>query len=67
VVSWSDLKLCMRVRFVPPNYSKELLLKFQRLHQGSRSVDKYLKDLQVTLTKLSRILGVGQCMIIEIC
>jgi len=46
VVSGSDLKLCMRVRFVPPHYRKELLmkslllLKLQRLHQGPRSVDE---------------------------
>jgi len=33
VVSWYDLKECMHVRFVPPNYRKELLLKLQRLHQ----------------------------------
>ena len=26
-----DLKLCMRARFVPPHYRKELLLKLQRL------------------------------------
>ena len=29
VVSWDDLKLCMRARFVPPHYRKELLLKLQ--------------------------------------
>ena len=27
VVSWDDLKLCMRVQFVPPHCRKELLLK----------------------------------------
>ncbi|XP_068486553.1 uncharacterized protein [Phaseolus vulgaris] len=50
VVSWSDLKLCMRVRFVPP-YRKELLLKLQRLHQGPRTVDEYFEDLETTQTK----------------
>jgi len=34
VVSWDDLKLCMRAQFVPPHYRKELLLKLQRLQQG---------------------------------
>ena len=33
----------MHVRFVPPHYRKELLLKLQRLHQ----------DLEVTLTKIN--------------
>jgi len=42
----------MRVRFVPPHYRKELLLKLQRLQQGPRSVDEYFKYLETTLTKI---------------
>ena len=53
VVSWNDLKLCMRARFVPPHYRKELLLKLQRLHQEPRTVDEYFKDLETTLTKIN--------------
>ena len=53
VVSWSDLKLRMHVQFVPPHYRKELLLKLQRLHQGTRSVGEYFKYLEVTLTKIN--------------
>jgi len=41
VVSCYDLKECMRARFVPPHYRKELLLKLQRLQQGPMSVDEY--------------------------
>jgi len=52
VVSWEDLKLCMRARFVPPHYRKELLLKLQRLQHGTQSVDAYFKELQTTLTKI---------------
>jgi len=52
VASWDDLKLCMRARFVPPHYRKELLLKLQQLQQGPRSVDEYFKDLETTLTKI---------------
>jgi len=53
VVSWYDLKECMRARFVPPHYRKELLLKLQRLQQGPGSVDEYFKDLETTLTKVN--------------
>jgi len=53
VVSWYDFKECMHVRFVPPHYRNELLLKLQRLHQGSRTVDEYFKDLETTLTKIN--------------
>jgi len=52
VVSWEDLKLCMHARFVPPHYRKELLLKLQRLQQGTQSVDAYFKELEITLTKI---------------
>jgi len=53
VVSWYNLKECMRVRFVPPHNRKELLLKLQRFQQGPRNVDEYFKDLEVTLTKIN--------------
>jgi len=43
----------MRVRFVPPRYRKGLLLKLQRLHQGSRTVDEYFKELETTFTKIN--------------
>ena len=48
-----DLKECMRMRFVPPPYRKEHLLKFQRLHHGHRMVDAYFKDFETTLTKMN--------------
>jgi len=53
MVSWNDLKLCMRARFVPSHYKKELLLKLQNFHQGHMSVDEYFKYLEVTLTKIN--------------
>jgi len=53
VVSWYDLKACMRARFVPPPNRKELLLKLLQLHQGPRTVDEYFKDLETTLTKIN--------------
>jgi len=43
----------MNARFVPPHYRKELLLKLQQNLYRSRSVDKYFKDLEVTLTKIN--------------
>ena len=52
MVSWEDLKECMRTRFVPPHYRKEILLKLKRLQQGTQSVDAYFKELETTLTKI---------------
>jgi len=53
VLFWYDLKECMCAQFVPSHYRKELLLKLQRLHQESRTVDEYFKDLETTLTKIN--------------
>ena len=52
VVSWDDLKECMRLRFVPPHFRKDLLLKLQRLQQGTLSVDAYCKELETLLLKV---------------
>ena len=52
VVSWNDLKECMRLRFVPPHFRKDLLLKLQRLQQGTLSVDAYFKELETLLLKV---------------
>jgi len=52
VVSWCDLKECMRTRFVPAYYRKELLFKLQRLQHGPSSVDEYFKELETILTKI---------------
>jgi len=42
----------MRTRFVPPHYRKKLLLKLQRLQQGTKSVDDYFKELETILIKI---------------
>ena len=52
MVSWNDLKECKRLRFVPPHFRKYLLLKLQRLQQGTLSVDAYFKELKTLLLKV---------------
>jgi len=43
VESWEEMKRLMRRRFIPTHFQRELHNKFQRLTQGSRSVDEYTK------------------------
>ena len=52
VVYLNDLKACMRARFIPPHFRKDLLLKLQRFHQGTLSVDDYFKELDTLLIKI---------------
>jgi len=41
----------MRRRFVPSHYQRDLNKKLQRLTQGSRSVDKYYKEMEVSMIR----------------
>ena len=52
-VSWDDLKACLRARFVPPHFRKDLLLKLQRFHQGMLSVDDHFKQLDTLLIRVN--------------
>jgi len=53
VVSWNNLVECMRFRFVPPHFKKDLMLKLQRFQQGTLSVDAYFKELETLLLKVN--------------
>lgn len=51
VDSWEEMKRLMRRRFVPSLYQRELHNKLQRLTQGSRSVDEYYKEMEVSMIR----------------
>ena len=51
VVSWEEMKVLMRTRFVPNHYYRNLYLKLQSLNQGSRSVDEYFKEMKITMIR----------------
>jgi hypothetical protein len=37
IVSWEEMKVLMRRRFVPNHYYRDLYMKLQSLNQGSKS------------------------------
>ena len=41
----------MRRRFVPTHYYRETYIKLQTLSQGFSSVDKYFKEMKITIIK----------------
>ena len=49
--TWTALKQCMKSRFVPPYYKRDLRLKLQHLNQGSKSVEKYYQELLMGLAR----------------
>jgi len=51
VDSWEEMKRLMRRRFVPSHYQRDLHNKLQRLTQGSRSVDEYYKEMEVSMIR----------------
>ncbi|RDX79138.1 hypothetical protein CR513_40474, partial [Mucuna pruriens] len=52
IKSWDELKREMRERFVPSFYTRDLYIKLQRLYQGSKSVEEYFKEMEVTIVKI---------------
>ena len=51
VDTWEEMKMLMRRRFVPNHYYRGLFQKFQRLTQGSKSVDEYYKEMEVAMIR----------------
>ncbi|RDY10863.1 hypothetical protein CR513_04535, partial [Mucuna pruriens] len=41
----------MRERFVPLYYKRDLFVKLQKMYQGSRYVEEYFKEMEVTLIR----------------
>jgi hypothetical protein len=48
-LSWEEMKVLMRRRFVPNHYYRDLYLKLQGLNQGSRFMDEYFKEMEITM------------------
>ncbi|RDX90353.1 hypothetical protein CR513_27791, partial [Mucuna pruriens] len=51
IESWVELKRETRKRFVPLCYKRDLFVKLQKMYQGSRTVQEYFKDMEVTLIR----------------
>lgn len=51
ISTWVELIRVFMERFVPSFYSRDLYNKLQRLYQGSRSVEEYHKEVEITLMR----------------
>jgi uncharacterized protein (DUF2249 family) len=51
IETWGELKACMRKRFIPSHYYRDLYQKLQNHTQGSRSVEDYHKEMEVAMIR----------------
>ncbi|XP_071917024.1 uncharacterized protein [Coffea arabica] len=49
ISTWKELQTTMRKRFVPSHYYRDLYQRLQTLVQGSRSVEDYYKEMEITM------------------
>ena len=49
IATWDEINKVMYARFVPENYRQDLFNKVQQLKQGSKSIEEYYKEMEVTI------------------
>jgi len=49
VQTWGEMKVLMRIRFVPNHYYRDLYLKLQGLNQGYKTIDGYHKEMEIVM------------------
>jgi hypothetical protein len=48
IATWEEMKFEMHMRFVPDHYNRDLFNKLQKLTQGTKSVEEYFKEMEMT-------------------
>ncbi|RDY03029.1 hypothetical protein CR513_13432, partial [Mucuna pruriens] len=51
IKAWEELKREMKERFFPLYYKRYLFVMLQNIYQDTRSVEKYFKEMEVTIVK----------------
>ena len=51
IETWEEMKATMRRRFVPSHYYRDLYQKLQSLTQGYKSMDDYLKEMEIVMIR----------------
>ncbi|KAK1626910.1 hypothetical protein QYE76_001225 [Lolium multiflorum] len=49
--TWEDIKKEMHARFVPTHYMTDLFNKLQKLKQGTKTVEEFFKEMELTMMR----------------
>jgi len=49
--TWTEMRRVMQKRYVPTSYRRTMRQKLQRLSQGSLTVEKYYKEMEIALVR----------------
>ncbi|KAK1609664.1 hypothetical protein QYE76_033337 [Lolium multiflorum] len=49
--TWEDMKEEMQARFVPTHYKTDLFNKLQNLKQGTKTVEEFFKEMELTMMR----------------
>ncbi|KAK1666049.1 hypothetical protein QYE76_054208 [Lolium multiflorum] len=49
--TWEDMKKEMQARFVPTHYKTDLFNKLQKLKQGTKTVEEFFKEMELTMMR----------------
>jgi hypothetical protein len=52
IATWEEMKIEMHKRFIPNHYNPDLLNKLQKLTQGTKSVQEYFKEMEMTMMRI---------------
>ncbi|KAL2248316.1 UNVERIFIED_CONTAM: hypothetical protein Sindi_2683900 [Sesamum indicum] len=55
ITTWEEMRAIIRRRFVPSYYCRELHNHLQCVTQGSKSVDEYYKEIEITMIRTNII------------
>ncbi|RDX81920.1 hypothetical protein CR513_37356, partial [Mucuna pruriens] len=53
--TWLDLKREMRTRSMPTSYARDLYNKLYRMYQGSKNVEEYFKEMEVSFMRANML------------
>ena len=52
IETWNEMRAKLRARYIPSYYQWDLLNRFRKLYQGTRSVEEYFEEFEALKNKL---------------